>query len=91
VLQIRTFRKHSLLGGCLTRTPAGRSLTCRVALQPGAAVRGVRVVVRLFVGKSLVASRTATYSRLLATFRGAALQCWLGPGAATPPPGKQGN
>jgi hypothetical protein len=84
ILDVRAYRKGDALGGCRTRTPAGRSLTCRLALRPGSAVRGVRVVLRLYARGAVVARRTATYSRVLATFRGASLQCWLGPGAAKP-------
>jgi hypothetical protein len=84
VLEVKAFRKQALLGGCLSRTPAGRALTCRLALRPGADVRGVRVVLRLRIGGAIVATRSATYTRALAAFRGSALQCWLGPGAAKP-------
>jgi hypothetical protein len=84
LLEVKAFRKQALLGGCLSRTPAGRALTCRLALRPGTDVRGVRVVLKLRVGGAVVAMRSATYSRALAVFRGSALQCWLGPGAAKP-------
>jgi hypothetical protein len=49
-------------------------------------VRGVRVVARLLVRGAVVATRQARYVRVLAVYRGAALQCWLGPGAARPAP-----
>jgi hypothetical protein len=84
ILQIRAFAGSKPLGACLTRTPARRSLTCRLALRPSVGVRGVRVVVRLLVGGSAVATRRATYARALTVNRGSALQCWLGPGSAKP-------
>jgi hypothetical protein len=85
IVEIKAFDRSTLLGTCLTRTPAKRPLTCRLVLRPGVQVRGVRVVARLLVHGTVVATRQARYTRALAVYRGAALQCWLGPGAAKPP------
>jgi hypothetical protein len=86
IVEIKAFDRSTLLGTCLTRTPAKRPLTCRLTLRRGVEVRGVRVVARLLVRGSVVATRKARYARALAFSRGAALQCWLGPGAARPAP-----
>jgi hypothetical protein len=82
ILEVTARKGSSRLGGCLVRASAGRSITCQIRLAPDVAVKGVRVSVSLRVGGAVVARRTASYARVLATYRGTALQCWLG---AKPP------
>jgi hypothetical protein len=82
-VEISAWKGSSRIGRCRTSTPASRSLTCQIRMNPRAQVRGVRVSVRLLVGGKAIALRRATFSRQVASRRGLAvyqgngLQCWL--------------
>jgi hypothetical protein len=84
LVEIKALKGSSTIGRCVVRTPASRDLTCRVPLEPGAKVKGVRVILELRSSGELVAFRRATFSRATRYYLGAGLQCWIGPGAAKP-------
>jgi len=83
-VEIKALRGSSTLGRCVVRTPAKRELTCRVMLQPGTPVKGIRVILKLRSHGKVVAFRRATYVKATRYYLGSALQCWIGPGAAKP-------
>jgi hypothetical protein len=86
VVEIVALRGSSTVGGCRVTTPAGRDLTCRLPLGPRTQVKGIRVVLRLHAAGRVVAFRRATFAQATDYYLGAALQCWIGPGAARPAP-----
>jgi hypothetical protein len=53
-------------------------------LEPGAPVKGVRILLRLRSKGELLAYRRATFRKATSYYLGAGLQCWIGPGAANP-------
>lgn len=65
-VEVTVLRGGIRLGGCVVRTPAGRSLTCSVRLRQGIALRGLGVRVGLHANGKLVALRTARVARLTA-------------------------